>query len=47
MSYNNASYGPLNGYPSQQSTPRGYGDINGNVPAQYPAGQQPQIYTVG
>ena len=47
MPYNNASFGPLNGYHSQQqNTPRGYGDINGNVSTPYPPGQQPQIYTV-
>ena len=46
MSYNTSSFGPTNGYHSQQSTPRAYADVNGNVPTQYLPGQQPQIYTV-
>ena len=46
MPYNTATFAPTNGYHSQQSTPRAFSDINGNTPAQYAPGQQPQIYTV-
>lgn len=46
MSYNPSAFAPPNGYHSQQSTPRAYGDVNGAVPTQYLPGQQPQIYTV-